>query len=428
MLLLAEIANSGWPSVPLVGWSHSQALARVVDAHVVTQLRNRAAFLDAGLREGVDFTAIDSELVARSSWWIDHKLRNLTGLGWTASTAISVLPYYAFEHLAWRRFGARITAREFAIVHRVTPVSPTAPSLMASRCRAAGVPFVLGPVNGGVAWPPGFDRVRRAEGEWLSYVRDAYKLLPAYRSTREDAAAILVGSLATLSQMPVRARGKCFYIPENAIDPSRFSRQVEGPVAKPLRAAFVGRLVPYKGADMLIEAAAPLVREGLIHIDVIGDGPEMPRLRDMTKQLVLGSGVELAGWVDHAGLQDRLVGSDVFAFPSIREFGGGVVLEAMALGLVPIVVDYGGPGELVTPATGFRVPLGTRAQIVERLREVLARLAASPEQVRPMGARARARVLSHFTWDRKAQQTLSIYRWLLGRGPKPGFAGPLPDD
>jgi glycosyltransferase involved in cell wall biosynthesis len=103
------------------------------------------------------------------------------------------------------------------------------------------------------------------------------------------------------------------------------------------------------------------------------------------------------------------------------------VVEAMALGLVPIVIDYGGPGELVTPATGFALPLGPRTQIVRDLRSVLERLAVDPSVIRPMGARARDRVLRGFTWPAKAAQVREVYRWVLGRRHKPDFGMPLTD-
>src|SRR6185436_17681450 len=165
--------------------------------------------------------------------------------------------YYYFEKLLWRQFGARIREHEFDIVHRITPLSPTVPSLLASRCARAGVPFVLGPLNGGVPWPAAFHAERRREKEWLSYVRGVYKLLPGYGATRRRSSAIIIGSRDTWKQMARRYHQKCVYIPENAIDPARFGKCVTGPAREPLRAAFVGRLVPYKGADMLIAAAAP---------------------------------------------------------------------------------------------------------------------------------------------------------------------------
>src|SRR6185312_6185917 len=136
-----------------------------------------------------------------------------------------------------------------------------------------------------------------------------------------------------------------------------------------------------------------------------------------------------AGWIDHTKMQERLVQSDVFAFPSVREFGGAVVLEAMALGLVPIVMDYGGPAELVSPRTGIALPMGSRAEIVASLRKELEKMvAADPAEIRAMGERARKRVFKSFTWDAKAAQVVEVYRWALGQRGKPDFGMPLPDE
>lgn len=425
VLVIAELANPDWESVPLVGWSHWRALSKVVDGHLVTQIRNEENILKAG-EPRERFTALDSTPVERQVDRIGRVLRGSGGGGLTTMTALSALSYYYFEDLLWRKFGKRIAAGEWDIVHRLTPLSPTTPSLLAAKCRKHGVPFVLGPLNGGVPWPKGFGHALRAEREWLTYVRGAYKLMPGYAGTRENASAILTGSRDTRAQIAGRYQEKTVYILENAVDPARFTRKKNGPVTLPLKVAFVGRFTLYKGADMLIEAAAPLVRAGKVKLDLIGDGMQGVALRAQAAREGLPESI-FAGWIKHEKLQERFGESDVFAFPSIREFGGAVVLEAMALGLVPIVMDYGGPAELVTPSTGVLLSMTSRSEIVAALRRELERLADDPGSIRAMGARAQARVMKNFTWEAKAAQVLEVYDWVLGRRGKPEFAMPLGD-
>jgi starch synthase len=428
-LLIAKLCNPDWVSVPLEGWFHSRAISALTDAHLVTHVSNRDNIVKAGLVEGVDFTAIDTERA-------EARVEKLTpmfgagygsGRGWTTRTALSTLSYYSFERLVWRRFGERIQSGAFDVVHRLTPLSPTTPSPIARRCAQAGVPFVLGPLNGGLPWPPGFGGVRIREREWLSWVRGMHRLVPGYRATRQHATALVMGSRASLEELDPASAAKAVYVPENGIDAARFDTPASEPASLPLRVAFVGRLVPYKGADILIEAAAPLARAGRVLIEVMGDGPEMSTLRALARHEGIASLVDFPGWVDHRRLKERLGRSHVLGFPSVREFGGAVVLEAMALGIVPIVMDYGGPGELVSPTTGFALPMASRAEIVAALRATLKRMTEDPSQIRPMGDRARLRALGLFTWPAKAAQLLEVYRWVLGRRGRPDFGMPLPD-
>ena len=409
VLLLAEAANPKLFSVSLIGWSFAQALAEVADVHLVTEERNRADILAAGLGT-MEFTAINNRRWQGLAWNISRLLRGGTTLGWSTYSAFATLAYPFFEREVWRVFGDRLRRGEFDVVHRVTPNSPMMPSLLAKRCARIGVPFVLGPLNGGVPWPKEFPELRRAEREWLSPLRGAARLLPGYRATRAHASAILVGARSALGEMPPAHHGKCVLLSENAIDPARFPRTEPPPLTTPLRVAFVGRLVPLKGVDMLLEAATPLAREGKLTLDVIGDGPELPRLKRLAAELGIAGQVEFPGWVDHTLLAERLRRSQILGFPSVREFGGGVVLEAMALGLVPIVVNYGGPGELVPAGTGFALPLCRRAELVQRFRDTLAGLVADPKQLRILGRRAQEHVHHCFTWQAKAQQVVEVYR------------------
>ncbi|MFN7224616.1 MAG: glycosyltransferase family 4 protein [Paracoccaceae bacterium] len=417
VLVVAEAANPEWVSVPLVGWSLAQALGRVADVHVVTQIRNRDAFLRAGMREGVDFTAIDSEAVARPLWKLGSLLSGGEGRGWTIQQAVATITYPYFEHLVWKRFGPDIRAGRFDVVHRVTPLSPVQQSLIAAKCRRAGVPFVLGPINGGVPWPEGFKAEMAREREWLSRLRGFYRALPGRQGTlRAD--AILVGSRQTMKDIPAQHHSRVIYLPENAVDPKRFNARAVHGGQVPMRACFIGRLVPLKGVDMLISAAAPLLRDGRLVLEIVGDGDMMHSLRAQAAEF--GAAVVFHGWKPHAQVQDIAVRCQVLAFPSIREFGGGVVLEAMALGVAPVVVDYAGPAELVTGATGWKVPIAGRETVIAGFAERLAYCVDHPDEVAQKGAAARERVADLFTWDRKAAQILAVYDWVL----KPGSAKP----
>ena len=422
VLVIAEAANPEWVSVPLVGWSLATALRAQADVHIVTQIRNREAFLRAGLVEGTDFTAIDSEPVARPMHRLAQVLRMGAGKGWTMTTAINAIAYPYFERLVWQRFGADLRAGRYDIVHRVTPLSPTIGSTLAKKCKNAGVPFMLGPLNGGVPWPAGFDGERRREREWLSYVRNAYRLQPGRAAMFAATRAILVGSRHTETEIPAEHSARTIYLPENAIDPARFSQVAAQSLDGPLRGCFVGRLVPYKGPDMLLEAAADLLGAGRLVLDIVGDGPLRAELEALAIRLGVQEKVTFHGNLPHAQVQDVLAQANLLPFPSIREFGGGVVLEAMSLGVVPVVVDYAGPGELVTPETGYRVTVGNRAAVIAGFSKTLAEIAADPADLPVLGQAARDRVQDFFTWEAKAAQVARVYDWVLaGEGPAPGL-------
>jgi glycosyltransferase involved in cell wall biosynthesis len=413
VLLIAEAANPEWTSVPLIGWSLSQALAKVTDAHLVTHVRNREAILRAGLIEGRDFTAIDNENVAGPVWKLASFLRGGAGKGWTTISAFSSLAYYSFEREVWKRFGARIAAREFDLVHRITPLSPTHQSPIADQLATHNVPFVIGPLNGGVPWPKNFVARQHAEREWLAHIRGLFKLMPGYRATRRHSAAIIVGSKHTGSEMPHWAQDKCIYIPENAVDLARFSHPRTRRAIPPLKAAFIGRLVPYKGADMLLRATADFLREGRLALQIIGDGPQRQQLEALVDSLGVRGAVTFHGWVAHENVQNTLKECDFMALPSIREFGGGVVVEAMALGVAPIVADYGGPAELVDSETGIRIGFDSEDSLVDGFKRAIADVLRSPETLDRLGAAAREKVRATLTWDSKAGQIIAIYDAVL---------------
>jgi glycosyltransferase involved in cell wall biosynthesis len=106
-------------------------------------------------------------------------------------------------------------------------------------------------------------------------------------------------------------------------------------------------------------------------------------------------------------------------FPSLREFGGGVVFEALSLGVVPVVVKFGGPGDIVTPDVGFRLPLIDERTLIEELGAVLARLVEDDDHVDLLRRRGIAYAREKLTWDGKALAVSEVLQWVVGRRSKP---------
>ena len=112
--------------------------------------------------------------------------------------------------------------------------------------------------------------------------------------------------------------------------------------------------------------------------------------------------------------------TEILAFPSIRELGAGVVVEAMASSMACCVVDYGGPATLIDSERGVKISLGTFEELVERFESQLETLVTNPERVTQLGQAAHEHAITYYTWEAKAKKTLEIYQWLRA-AQKPNF-------
>lgn len=409
-LLLAEMCNPDWASVPRFGHALAKAIVeRIEDATVVTSAHNRAALEASGVGDArLEF--VDASPLARPLEKVSLVLRGGRTLGWTTRTAFSYPSYLAFEWLAWRRTRADLTTGRYDVVHRVTPLSPSLPSPMATW---SGVPFVIGPVNGGLSWPAGFRGYQLREREWLRWSRALRRWLPYYTSGYRSAAAVLAGFSHTSGGLPRAARERIFHFSDVGFDPEVFRPPAERGSGGPVRVLFAGRLVPGKCVDVLVDAFAgsPLLRKQRLLI--AGAGPEKERLERLIREHRLSSTVTMLGWVRDVARLMR--DTDVFAFPSVHELGGGVVLEAMASGMVCVVVDHGGPRHYITPGSGVKVRCGTRKELVDSYRRELEGLVGDPDRRRRMSLAAQRHVSSRYSWPAKARQVVAVYEWVTGR-------------
>ncbi len=413
LLLLAEACNPDWTSVPLVGYNVARALANRPELHITlaTHPRNKASLEKDPISEKVEILYPDNEYVAATLFRIAQLLRGGKGKGWTTNTAFESISYLFFEKELHQLVRKRLADGDFDLIHRVTPVTPTVGSPMASW---TNVPMILGPLNGGLPWPPEYPQLRKQENEILVPLRKAYKLMPYYGSTYRRIKACISGSQHTASEIPSTFHGERYILPENGVDPAKFrlAESWNSPVGK-FRFVTVGRLVPYKGLWLTLAA----MRESEIlkscELIVIGDGPDREKLLQMACDFGLEHCVRFLGHLDQKALSLEMRSSQCFVFPSLREFGGGVVLEAMACGLPSIIVDYGGPRDLIDSSSGILLPMQQELRMIPSLREAMERIVRDPELCKSLAANALARIGSEFTWDVKAAKLENIYRKTL---------------
>jgi glycosyltransferase involved in cell wall biosynthesis len=418
VLILADTCNPEWPSLPIVGYKAVRAIAEYADVVVATQVRNRENIGKVGLgRATVRY--IDNEYIGRPLFKLSELLRRGTENAWTAAIALSYPTYLAFEWEVWKATRDELRAGAFDLVHRITPMSPTLSSPMASW---SPVPFVLGPLNGGLKWPSAFREELAREREWLSYVRNAYRVLPYQRSTYRKSAAVLAAFRHTIADLPKQAN--VIEFPEVGIDPEMFNQVTDRPARKRKTILFVGRFMPYKLPEVVVRAFHEYPALHSHRLVMVGEGPERPAIEQLIRSFGLASQVELPGWKTQTEVAALMREADIFAFPSIRELGAGAVVEAMASGLACIVVDYGGPGTLIDVGRGVKVPLGNKDQLVQSFGHALECLVVDEHATVHLGAAARQHAMRYYTWDVKARKMLAVYEWVLGRGPRPDFWAP----
>lgn len=423
VLLLGPDCNPDGVSIPFVTYSHAAALAQL---HEVT-LAVRSPVEDHVRRANAPFRSIEvvrMPLLERIYAW---GFRTIFKSNF-ASQAVTAFGYpfaLAFEWRAWRQLRRRIMAHDFDVVLRLVPMTAVLPSPFAFFLRKGPIPFVIGPINGGLPFAKGFSQAAN-QREWISGLRGLYRLLPFARSTYRNAAAIIAASSQTCAEF-ADYRDKLFFVPEPGIGCSVCSDDQRSPEpAAKLELVFVGGLIPCKACDLALRAAAPLLQSGLARFTVLGDGPERNRLEQLAKSLGIEKDVFFCGWVSHEEVLNRLRSSDVMVFPSVRDFGAGVVFEALATGAVPVVADFGGPGDIVHPEVGYKVALTNEGDFVAQMEKILTELAENRDLLKRLRRQGMAYARECLTWDAKAKRTTQVLNWAVQLGPKPNLPSPKP--
>jgi glycosyltransferase involved in cell wall biosynthesis len=253
----------------------------------------------------------------------------------------------------------------------------------------------------------GLNLVRRLDGRWRSAAELNLKLI-----TRAASATVCVSDAELVELRATVGDASRLVLIRNGIDPPSLPTPEERAKAREaldirqevVVGLFVGVLEEHKGVVPAAHAIAALSSRGLpIVLLIAGEGRQRPELDRLARQAeairVLGS---------RSDIPQLLTAADFFVLPSAHEGTSFALLEAMSLGVVPVVLDAPGSADVVRDA-GVIVP----NQSVRDLASALEDVARDQQRRVAWGTRARERVLAEFGAEEMRKGTLDLYRSVL---------------
>jgi glycosyltransferase involved in cell wall biosynthesis len=299
-----------------------------------------------------------------------------------------------FRLAAWQKIRSLLGSGRFDITHANEAHAVSAAWLArAHRCTQ----FVI---SRRVGYPIGKNRLARA---------------------RYDAAARIVANSQWVADQAVASgapRDKLTVVYEGAEIPTPFTQQQREaararwkvPPGTPLLGC-VGVLLPDKGQEWLIRALAELRKDfPAARLLLAGDGPCLPQLQSLTRDLGLADAVIFAGFVKD--VESVYAALDVFLLPSFFEALNNSLLAAMAYEIPSIAFQRGALGEIIEPG---KSGLLVEAANVAALQGAVATLLRDPAYAMQLAQAARVRIQQNFSSDQMVEGMLRVYNSLAAR-------------
>ena len=411
VLVLAYACEPSGGGEPEVGWRWAQSISRQGhEVTVITRSNNRDSIEGALRLPGhgdVRYEYVDLPAPVRR---LKRRLGQVGVLGY------SWMWQFSAAARAWRLR----SQEKFDVYHHVTFCNDSLFSGLALAV-PGDAQFLWGPVGGAShQWPNEFERPGDRRALWFertrSFMQSALSRVdPFLWRTRSRADLILPYTVEAVEGLPERYRQKSVPTYHIGIDASAVasSPSHSGPSteANSLLVATGGRLVAWKGFDVVIEAIARARSLGVpVRLVVFGSGPFRAYLDSLVTRLDVGSFVDFLGRVPaHEDVLDTVRNADLFAQPTLRDGPPVALLEAMSVGTAVLCYRQGASGELVSEDCGFLIDRTDREDAVTQIVHVLQEIAGDRELIRIAAQNALERVRDSWTWDALDERVAHIY-------------------
>lgn len=391
VLLSAFACDPHFGSDEEVGWQWAKELStRGYDVTVLTrrshQLANDQHVRETGECAHVRFEYLDVH-------WVHSILHHFNRR--------NHIYYYLWQWLAYRRARTLHHASAFDLIHHVTWVSFRQPSFMG----LVGAPFYFGPVAGGDKIPRGYTLefgLRQRLIEWgRGVLNSLVRFDPLMYLTYATASKVFFTSTGHLLLVPRVARHKAAVELAIGCQPTASNGQPQHRSnGAGFRLLFVGRCIGWKGMDFGLRAfqRVKMVRPE-VTLTIVGDGADRERWMAKAVDVGINHGIEWLGWMPKTQVQALYPDFDLMFYPSLRDSGGFVVLEALQNGIPVVCFKLGGPGVIVDDSCGAAIePRRNVEETVAIYADAVVRVLQRTQDDNLLAESCRKRA-SMFTWD-----------------------------
>jgi glycosyltransferase involved in cell wall biosynthesis len=395
------------PGEDLTGWRLVEQLARFHDLWVITHRYN-----EAGISEALKGKPLPNVRF--------HFVELAQALKWLYRIEFGQrIYYYLWQIKAWRVARKLHHEVRFDAAHHLTFGNDWIPSFIGA---FLPVPFLWGPVGGGQRTPKPLLKEYSLYGRFAEFARNCAQGVGRRMFVRKrclkKARAVLVCNRETQTRMPRTYQDKILYFPVNGISAEDTKDGLQEPRRNGERFKVItaGRLHRLKGFSLAVEAFGAFAeRHPASEMVIVGEGPEERRIRGLISRLGLEDKIRILPWLPRREVLANMRSSDVFLFPSFRDGGGAVVVEAMGSGIPVVVLDSGGPGAHVEEAWGIKVTPESRDSVIKGMASALETLCADDALRHRLGAAGRKRALEFYAWDRLGDRMRDIYENTVSR-------------
>jgi glycosyltransferase involved in cell wall biosynthesis len=268
--------------------------------------------------------------------------------------------------------------------------------------------FIWGPAGGIETIPKEYSNFYPLKMQWVEWLRRIMarnlKFNTGFQRRCRHANLILCKTEILRNQVPEQDKYKAILFTDVAVNfPSNIPKVMEATSNKVVEYITVGRLQPWRGFDLTIEAFTQALKQKQnIHLTIIGDGPDKKRLDNLIKTLGITGQVTMTGAISMKRYRTYLLNCDVVVNAALKEGAVTVSFDSMAMGKPLICMDTTGYTRYFSNEYAEIIEIQDRETTIKELTNNILRLTNANLRFE-MGKKAQ-QAGNHFTWHHHGEE------------------------